>query len=133
MPKFLNYGKNDYTEPVIKIFERRNFKTDYSECKVILPEKYKNESWLECRLNPILNHIQRIIEKIQKMDNGCGYKISKNAHNIRFSKRYFFKENGATKKNKRFGHLFCQSEEECKQRLIQHIWLKYIWRRYHPN
>lgn len=50
IPKFLNYGKNDYTEPVIKIFERRNFKTDYSECKVILPEKYKSESWFEYKI-----------------------------------------------------------------------------------
>jgi len=78
--------------------------------------------------------IYGVTNKIQKMDNGCGYKISKNAHNIRFTKKYFFKDRGrVTKNNKQYKHLFCQSEEECKQRLIQHIWLKYIWRRYHPN
>ena len=107
---------------------------NYEKIKEVCDKIYKTEYLDKSKYaGHGFKSIYGVTNKIQKMDNGCGYKISKNAHNIRFNKRYFFKENGATKKNKRFGHLFCQSEEECKQRLIQHIWLKYIWRRYHPN
>tara|TARA_Y100000817_G_C16855912_1_gene543999 strand:- start:1546 stop:2799 length:1254 start_codon:yes stop_codon:yes gene_type:complete len=51
LPLFLNHAKNKFTIRQLKeAFERRNFKTDYSECKVILPEKYKSESWLEYKI-----------------------------------------------------------------------------------
>ena len=51
IPQFLNYGKNSLTnKQFIEAFKKRGFRTDYTDCKVNLPDKYKSESWLEDKI-----------------------------------------------------------------------------------
>jgi hypothetical protein len=46
IPKILNYGKHMHTqEEFLKEWKKRNFKTDFSKCKVILPEAYTEDCY----------------------------------------------------------------------------------------
>jgi hypothetical protein len=51
IPVFLQYAKNIQSNAqLIQSFKKRGFRTDYTDCKVNLPDKYKSESWLEGRI-----------------------------------------------------------------------------------
>lgn len=51
IPEFLNEAKNIGTnEELIQEFKKRNWKTDFTDCKIILPPNYKEKSYLETRI-----------------------------------------------------------------------------------
>jgi hypothetical protein len=51
IPKFMNYGKHVHSqEQFLKEWTKRNFKTDFSNCTVILPDNYHKE----CYFNKII-------------------------------------------------------------------------------
>ncbi len=46
IPKIFNYGKHIHSqEDFIKEWKKRNFKTDFSKCKIVLPEKYYEDCY----------------------------------------------------------------------------------------
>ena len=57
VPKFLNFAKNDISSNELFLIEwnKRNFKNDFSNCSIKLPEKYIETSYLEERLKIGIN------------------------------------------------------------------------------